>query len=120
MDQGNGLFADCADHLGMRVSKQVERDPGDKVEILATRFVVYPASPTAHERDWQAAPGLHQVSLGQLERGLGHGAHGVTIVPMPASVKSWSRSACVVRPSTMCARGTPSRARGEAPRFGIR
>ena len=58
MDQGTGLFADCADHLGMRVSKQVDRDPGDKVEILLTRFVVNPAPPTAYERDWQAAPGL--------------------------------------------------------------
>src|SRR5437762_13578103 len=108
MDQGTGLFADCADHLGMRVSKQVDRDPGDKVEILATRFVVNPASPTAHERDWQAAPGLHHVSLGQPERALGHRAHPATIVPIPASVNTSSRSACYARPSTMRPRSTPS------------
>src|SRR5207253_1844253 len=45
--------------------------------------------------------------------------HGVTIVPMPASVNSSSRSACLVLPSTMCASGTPSRARRHASSLGI-
>ena len=66
MDELAGLLVHRLDHVGMRVSEQVDCDPGDQVEIFATRIVVDHAASTAHERDRQPPAGLHQVAVRQL------------------------------------------------------
>src|SRR4029077_14350859 len=113
------LPAQGRDDVRVRVAEQIDGDAGDQIEVLAAGLVVDQASSTADERDRQPAPGLHEVPVGELRRRMRDLRHGVTIVPMPASVNSSSRSACFVRPSTMCASGTPSSARRHASSLGI-
>ena len=76
-----------------------------------------PRALPAHELDRRAGVGVHRVAA--LEGLQLLDAHGVTMVPMPASVNSSSSSECGRRPSMMWADPTPPRtASTQAPSFG--
>ena len=115
--QAAGLLAHGLDHGGVAVADRADRDPGEEVEVLLALGVPEQGALAADELDRRAPVGPHQVAL--LE-GLEVGeVHGVTIVPMPASVKSSSSSECGLRPSMMWADWAPPRiASTQAPSLG--
>src|SRR3977135_1927124 len=96
---------------------RADRDAAEEVEVLPALRVPEQRALAAHELDRRALVGAHQVALLQ---GLQIGqVHGVTIVPMPASVKSSSSSECGLRPSMMWADWAPPRiASTQAPSLG--
>src|SRR5258708_6084840 len=114
VDEAARLRGERGHDVRMRVAEQVDGDAGDQVEILAPGVVVDKAASASHERDWQALAHLHEVAVRKLGR-----VHGVTIVPIPASVNSSSSRALGGRPSTVCASGTTSSARRHASSLAI-
>jgi hypothetical protein len=92
MDQLARLCADGRGHLWMCMAKEIHGDAGHQVEVRLARVVVEQAALAADECDRQAPASLHQIFVGEVLRGHRPGQR-VTIVPMPASVKSSSRRA---------------------------
>src|SRR5262245_13711157 len=101
----------------MAMAGVVDAEPGEEVEVLAPVGVPQPRAVAPHELDRRPRVGVHRVAA--LETLKLVEAHGVTIVPMPASVKSSRRRECGRRPSTICAEPTPERtASTQAPSLG--
>src|SRR5205809_7685132 len=101
----------------MCVPQEVDRDTRHHVQVLAALVVPDDHPLPLHQGDREPLEGAHQVGvLGvhQLLRG-----HGVTIVPIPASVNSSSSSEWGTRPSMTCAFGTASSERRHASSLGI-
>src|SRR4051812_31525890 len=90
----------------MAVAQRTDRDPGEEVEVLLAVGVVEVDPLPPHEVDRPTFIGAHQVAL--LERpGLAEAHHGITIVPIPASVKSSRSRLWGTRPSMMWADWAP-------------
>src|SRR5260370_27214368 len=68
VDEGPGLCGDCAGDLWVGVTEQVDRDPGDQVEVFVAGVVEDKAALSAYERDRQAPAHLHQILVGELGR----------------------------------------------------
>src|SRR5689334_9851856 len=94
----------------MAVPSVVDRKAREEVEVLLAVDIPQARALAAHELDRRPGVGVHHVALFERPQVVDTGfVHGVTIVPMPASVKSSSRRLCGRRPSTMCAEPTPPR-----------
>ena len=93
-----GLHPDRLDDVGMAVTDRSDRDAGEEVEVFLAFVVEEQRALAPDELDSGPFVGLHHVS-GLV--GLQLFIHGVTIVPMPTSVKSSSSSECGRRPSMM-------------------
>src|SRR5215211_4349553 len=112
-----GLPGDRLDDPRVAMARVVDRQPGEEVQVLAPLGVPQPDAFAAHELHWRARVRRHRVAL--LEGDELRDVHHVTIVPIPASVKSSSRSEWGVDPSMMCAEETPPRiASMQAASFG--
>src|SRR5262249_43188947 len=99
------------------VADRADRDPRQEVDVLLPLGVPEQRALAADELDRAAAVGAHQVALLQPLK-LGQ-VHEVTMVPIPATVKSSSRRLCGRRPSMMWADWTPPRiASTQAASFG--
>src|SRR5215472_10352239 len=118
------LAGDRLDDRRVGVAERADRDARDEVGVLPAVSVPDPAAVAAHQRQRGHPVGAHDR---RLEPGLEllRGAHrpppsGITIVPMPESVKISSSTECGSRPSSTCAWGTPPRtARRQASILGI-
>ncbi len=73
MDEGLGLQSDCAGDLRVGVAQQIDRDPGDQVEVFVAGVVIDEAALAAHECDRQTPADLHEVPVGELGRAHGRG-----------------------------------------------
>src|SRR6516162_140273 len=126
------LVGDRLDDGRVRVAERADRDAGDQVQVLVAVGVPHPAALAAGERQRRGAVVGHHRRLEPLAQrialahrvppnrgpvlsggfsviGAGTGASGTTIVPIPESVKISSKTACLRRPSSTWARGTPPR-----------
>src|SRR5215470_1936638 len=118
------LAGDRLDDRRVSVAERADRDARDEVGVLPAVSVPDPAAVAAHERQRGHPVGARDR---RLEPGLEllRDAHwpppsGITIVPMPESVKISSSTECGSRPSSTCAWGTPPRtARRQASILGI-
>src|SRR4051794_28241177 len=91
----------------MAMAELHDGDAGEEVEIFVAVGVPELRAFAANELDRAAAVGRHQVvTLERLKLAHGH-ARSAIFVPMPTSVNSSSNTLCGLRPSTMCALGTP-------------
>ena len=78
------------DHVRVAVADGADRNPREEVQVLPSLRVPEPGPLAAHELHRHARVGLHHLPLLQrLELGE---LHAVIFVPIPASVKSSSRS----------------------------
>src|SRR5262249_32366598 len=111
VDELAGLVADCLDHIRVAVAGVADGDPGEEVEVGVALRVIQGRALAAHELDRSAPVRLHHVARFQLSNLLrgrrARAHHALTFVPIPASVKSSSRSEWGSRPSTMWAKPTP-------------
>src|SRR5260221_8754815 len=115
--QLSGLLAHSLDHGRVAVADRADRDPGEEVEVFLPLGVPEQRAFAAHELDRRPPVSLHQEA--PIERLQLLQLHDVTIVPMPASVKSSSSSECGLRPSRMWADWAPPRiASTQAPSLG--
>src|ERR1700722_5840614 len=95
--------------------ERAHRDPGDQVQVLTPVRVPHQAARTAADRDRGHAVVRHEGGSEPFLQSLGFthgwtpssGSAGITMVPMPESVKISSRMAWLRRPSRTWACGTP-------------
>src|SRR5262245_38851551 len=106
MEQLLRLLLDRFDDRRIAMAQAVDRDAGEKIEILFAVGIPDLAAPPLDQRDRRARVGLRHVLVGQrCDLPVVH--FRTTSVPTPSLVKISSNTACFTRPSMIWVFSTP-------------